>query len=96
MYLEFPTPVDSYEKIKLSVSVLTAQIMFLLLTIDNIPLTSLAVPLLGKLIIFNMILVVLSIMCTVFVLNIYCRQPHSHKMPKWILKIMYGHGAFQF
>lgn len=63
--LVFYLPVDSFEKITLCVSVFTAQIMFLLLMMDNIPVTSFAIPLLGKLIIFNMILVVLSILCTV-------------------------------
>ncbi len=58
--------------------------MFLLLMIDNIPVTSLAVPLLGKVILFNLIIIFFSIFCVTIVLNIHYRKPSTHEMPKWV------------
>ncbi len=88
--LVFYLPADSGEKITLSVSLVTSQVLFLLLMMDNVPVTSLAVPLLGKIIIFNMILVFISIICTTIVLNIYYRKPTTHSQPKWVRRVRYS------
>lgn len=58
--------------------------MFLLLMIDNIPVTSLAVPLLGKVILFNLFIIFFSIFCAIIVLSIHYRKPSTHEIPKWV------------
>lgn len=85
--LVFYLPADSREKITLCVSLLTSQLMFLLLMIDNIPVTSLAVPLLGKVILFNLFIIFFSIVCSTIVLSIYYRKPSTHELPQWVKKL---------
>ncbi|RWS22863.1 acetylcholine receptor subunit alpha-like protein, partial [Leptotrombidium deliense] len=67
--LVFYLPSDSGEKVTLSISILVSLTLFFLLLAEIIPPTSLAVPLLGKYLLFTMILVTLSICVTVGVLN---------------------------
>jgi len=55
--LTFYLPSDSGEKVTLSISILTSLYVFFLLVVEIIPPTSLVVPLLGKYLIFAMILV---------------------------------------
>jgi len=61
--------------------------VFFLLLAEIIPPTSLAVPLLGKYLVFTMILVTLSIGVTVGVLNIHFRTPATHTMPNWMKEV---------
>jgi len=58
--------------------------VFFLLLAEIIPPTSLAVPLLGKYLLFTMLLVTFSIFITVGVLNIHFRSPATHKMSPWV------------
>lgn len=71
--LVFYLPSDSGEKVTLCVSILLSLTVFFLLLAEIIPPTSLAVPLLGKYLLFTMILVTLSIWVTVCVLNVHFR-----------------------
>merc|ERR1712130_567035 len=82
--LVFYLPSDSGEKVSLSISILLSLTVFFLLLAEIIPPTSLSVPLLGKYLLFTMILVTFSIFITVGVLNIHFRSPATHKMSPWV------------
>nr|WOX02239.1 nicotinic acetylcholine receptor alpha 8 subunit transcript variant X2 [Megalurothrips usitatus] len=78
--LVFYLPSASGEKVSLCVSILLSLTVFFLLLAEIIPPTSVAVPLLGKYLLFTMALVTLSILVTVCVLNVYFRSPSTHRM----------------
>ncbi|XP_035915303.1 acetylcholine receptor subunit alpha-like isoform X1 [Anopheles stephensi] len=82
--LTFYLPSDSGEKVTLSISILISLHVFFLLVVEIIPPTSLVVPLLGKYLIFAMILVSISICVTVVVLNVHFRSPQTHRMAPWV------------
>jgi len=85
--LVFYLPSDSGEKITLGISILVALLVFYLLLIELIPPTSLVIPLLGKYLLFTLILVNLSIFLTIFILNLHHRKPSTHKMPVWMRRV---------
>ncbi|XP_023345770.1 acetylcholine receptor subunit beta-like 2 [Eurytemora carolleeae] len=85
--LVFYLPSDSGEKVTLCISILLSLTVFFLLLAEIIPPTSLAVPLLGKYLVFTMMLVTLSICVTVTILNIHFRTPATHNMPGWMKQI---------
>ncbi|XP_033029679.1 neuronal acetylcholine receptor subunit alpha-6 [Lacerta agilis] len=82
--LVFYLPSDCGEKVTLCISVLLSLTVFLLVITETIPSTSLVIPLVGEYLLFTMIFVTLSIVVTVFVLNIHYRTPMTHTMPKWV------------
>merc|ERR1719320_85636 len=49
--------------------------------------TSLVVPLLGKFVLFTMILDTFSICVTVVVLNVHFRSPQTHTMAPWVRRV---------
>ena len=81
--LVFYLPADSGEKIALSISILLSQTMFFLLISEIMPSTSLAVPLLGKYLLFTLFLIGLCVILTIIILNIHHRKPSTHKMSPW-------------
>uniref|UniRef100_A0A8D8CMI4 Acetylcholine receptor subunit alpha-like n=1 Tax=Culex pipiens TaxID=7175 RepID=A0A8D8CMI4_CULPI len=85
--LTFYLPSDSGEKVTLSISILISLHVFFLLVVEIIPPTSLVVPLLGKYLIFAMILVSISICVTVVVLNVHFRSPQTHRMAPWVKSV---------
>merc|ERR1739844_861812 len=85
--LVFYLPSDSGEKVSLSISILLSLTVFFLLLAEIIPPTSLVVPLLGKFVLFTMILDTFSICVTVVVLNVHFRTPQTHTMAPWVRRV---------
>ena len=85
--LVFYLPSDSGEKVSLAISILLSLTVFFLLLAEIIPPTSLVVPLLGKFVLFTMILDTFSICVTVVVLNIHFRSPQTHLMSPWVRRV---------
>ncbi|MBN3308975.1 ACHA3 protein, partial [Amia calva] len=85
--LVFYLPSDCGEKVTLCISVLLSLTVFLLVITETIPSTSLVIPLIGEYLLFTMIFVTLSIVITVFVLNVHYRTPKTHTMPQWVRNV---------
>lgn len=85
--LVFYIPANSGEKITMGITILNSLNIFLLLVAEINPPTSLATPLIGKYLLFTMVLVTCSIIVTVFVLNIHFRSPSTHIMSPWIREL---------
>ncbi|XP_065765306.1 acetylcholine receptor subunit epsilon isoform X4 [Muntiacus reevesi] len=68
------------QKCTVSINVLLAQTVFLFLIAQKIPETSLSVPLLGRYLIFVMVVATLIVMNCVIVLNVSLRTPTTHAM----------------
>ncbi|KAL8602749.1 hypothetical protein ACOMHN_053150 [Nucella lapillus] len=85
--LVFYLPSDSGEKVTLCISILLSLTVFFLLLAEIIPPTSIVVPLIGKYLLFTMILVTLSIIVTVVVLNVHFRSPATHSMSPWVRRV---------
>jgi len=75
---------DCGEKLTLSISIFVALQVFYLLLVDLIPPTSLTVSLLGRYLLFTLVLVNLSTLLTIITLNIHWRHPNTHHMPNWV------------
>jgi nicotinic acetylcholine receptor, invertebrate len=76
--------------VTLCISILVSLTVFFLLLAEIIPPTSLAVPLLGKYLLFTMMLVSLSVWTTVCVLNVHFRSSTTHTMSPMVKKLFLG------
>ncbi|XP_053321088.1 acetylcholine receptor subunit epsilon [Spea bombifrons] len=68
------------QKCTVSISVLLAQTVFLILISQKVPETSLSVPLIGKYLIFVMLVSTLIVLSCVIVLNVSLRTPSTHRL----------------
>lgn len=82
--LGFWLPPDSGEKITLGITVLLAFSVFMLLIAENMPATSEFVPLIGIYLTVTMGMTSLSIILTVFVLQLHHVGPHQRPVPRWL------------
>lgn len=86
--LVFYLPSNEGEKISLCTSVLVSLTVFLLVIEEIIPSSSKVIPLIGEYLVFTMIFVTLSIVITVFAINIHHRSSSTHNaMAPWVRKI---------
>ncbi|XP_077375886.1 neuronal acetylcholine receptor subunit alpha-5 isoform X1 [Festucalex cinctus] len=86
--LVFYLPSNCGEKISLCTSVLVSLTVFLLVIEEIIPSSSKAIPLIGEYLVFTMIFVTLSIVITVFAINVHHRSSSTHHgMAPWVRRI---------
>uniref|UniRef100_A0A8C3W8Y8 Cholinergic receptor nicotinic beta 3 subunit n=1 Tax=Catagonus wagneri TaxID=51154 RepID=A0A8C3W8Y8_9CETA len=86
--LVFYLPSDEGEKLSLSTSVLISLTVFLLVIEEIIPSSSKAVPLIGEYLLFIMMFVTLSIIVTVFVINVHHRSRSTYRpMAPWVRRL---------
>ena len=81
--LTFYLPSDSGEKISLCISILLSLSIFQLLLMEIVPATSITIPLMGKYILFTMVMVSLSVFISVVTLNVRFRSAGTHEMSKF-------------
>merc|ERR1719266_1862150 len=86
--LVFYLPAQSGEKTALAIAILVSQTLYFTLVIEVIPATSLTLPLLGRYLLFSMVLVAVSVCLATIVLNLHYRKPSTHKMPTWVRAVL--------
>jgi len=86
--LVFYLPAQSGEKTALAIAILVSQTLYFTLVIEVIPATSLTLPLLGRYLLFSMVLVAVSVCLATIVLNLHYRKPSTHRMPSWVRTIL--------
>ena len=86
--LVFYLPAQSGEKTALAIAILVSQTLYFTLVIEVIPATSLTLPLLGRYLLFSMVLVAVSVCLATIVLNLHYRKPSTHRMPNWVRNIL--------
>ena len=82
--LVFYLPAQSGEKTALAIAIL----VYFTLVIEVIPATSLTLPLLGRYLLFSMVLVAVSVCLATIVLNLHYRKPSTHRMPTWVRNVL--------
>lgn len=85
--LVFYIPAASTEKMALTINILLSLTVFFLMLAEIVPVTSLVVPLLGKYLLFTLMLVASSIIVTVITYQVHFRNSSTHSMPDWTRKV---------
>ncbi|KAK2139800.1 hypothetical protein LSH36_1607g00011, partial [Paralvinella palmiformis] len=86
----FCLPPDAGEKISLGISVLLAFTVFLLMVAENVPRTSLHIPIMVIYLTFTMALGTVSVCMTVLVLNLHHRDA-ERSVPRWARVLVLGY-----
>lgn len=86
-FLVFYLPSDCGEKVSLSINILLSLAFFLLVLLEMIPSTSLALPLIGLYITFSLFMISLSVVVATAVVNVHYRSPSTHKMAPWVRRV---------
>jgi len=86
--LVFYLPAQSGEKTALAIAILVSQTLYFTLVIEVIPATSLTLPLLGRYLLFSMVLIAVSVCLATIVLNLHYRKPSTHRMPGWVRTVL--------
>ncbi|XP_041954214.1 acetylcholine receptor subunit gamma [Alosa sapidissima] len=76
------------QKCTMSIAILLAQTVFLFLIAKKVPETSKAVPLIGKYLMFVMVVTTIVVMNAVVVLNVSLRTPNTHSMSNKVRKVL--------
>lgn len=88
----FYLPSQAGEKMTLCISILVTMSVFFLLLVDLMPATSLSIPMIGKYLLLDMILVSVSIASTVLSQNLHYRSDQV-EMSEWTKRIFLGYLA---
>ncbi|CAM2704116.1 unnamed protein product [Rotaria socialis] len=86
--LVFCLPPESGEKIALGITVLLAFSVFMLAIAENMPETSEYIPLISLYLTAVMAMTSVSVMMTVFVLNLHYRGPKKNEIPFWLQQLL--------
>ncbi|XP_022105188.1 neuronal acetylcholine receptor subunit alpha-7-like [Acanthaster planci] len=82
--LSFSLPPDSGEKLSFGVTILLSLTVFMMIVASAMPETSFVIPLIAKYFTCVLVLVALSVVCTVISLNLHFRNPNTHSMHGWL------------
>ncbi len=93
--MTFWLPPDSGEKITLSITVLLAFSVFMLLIAENIPATSETVPLIGVYLAVVMFLTSISIVVTIFILEVHHATQYAPHVPRKLYAFLTRHLALR-
>ncbi|OWA55637.1 putative Acetylcholine receptor subunit beta-like 2, partial [Hypsibius exemplaris] len=77
--------------VTLCISILLSLTVFILLLAKKIPPTSDEVPLMGRYLLFTLVVNTMSIALTIIVINVHFRNPSTHKMSPWVRKLFLTH-----
>ena len=80
----FILPHESDEKMSFAISILLVLGVFQLYVMEIMPVTSTAIPVVGKYIMFTNFIIVLSVFASIITINISRRSASTHDMPRWI------------
>ncbi|RNA37099.1 Cation transporter family [Brachionus plicatilis] len=94
--LVFVIPSDSGDKVTLGITVFLAFSVIMLAVAENLPETSEYVPLISIYLTVIMFTASLSVICTVFVLNLHHRRSAKRRVPNWLRRIFIGPDDISF
>ncbi|XP_033634497.1 neuronal acetylcholine receptor subunit alpha-7-like [Asterias rubens] len=86
--LSFSLPPESGEKLSFGVTILLSLTVFMMIVAASMPETSFVIPLIAKYFTCVLVLVALSVVCTVVSLNLHFRNPDTHVMHGWLRCIL--------
>ncbi|CAH1802540.1 unnamed protein product [Owenia fusiformis] len=86
----FVLPPESGEKVNLGIGIVLAYVFMLLMLENYLPTELTQVPMIGAYYCFNLVMVVLSIIISMFVLNMCVRGPRRGSAPNWLKSLVHG------